>query len=430
MRQLFYLSTMLVVIGANAILDGRGVAARQAKPAHVVQPMRLCVSMPFGSPARRSLSQGIANSVILATEQWKTRFRAAHLPLFPPLMLDDAGTTGGNVFDAKREEQNARTCAHRNDAFGYVGPLNTPSTLVSQPILNRAAMVQLSPASTGIFLTSRLGRARQQPATYQHQLAYLTFYRLITTDAMQGPSDAAYLKERLHAGTYFAVDDGITYSAGLIGIMQAYAARIGLQLIGSAHIDATSPARVASTSEAIADLIAAKHPDGVLYAADSYDGLLPRLLRQKGYAGPLVSGDTILDDTFIKGAGVGAVNVFSSRAGPDLPAVGRSFQRAYAHRVHAALQAFDALAYAGASVALNAMYTAAAQGKLHGSLFQVREAILPYVANARWHGATGVTSFDRNGDNRNRIVSMYAIRQGKWIYAGKAPGATGVSPSG
>jgi branched-chain amino acid transport system substrate-binding protein len=254
---------------------------------------------------------------------------------------------------------------------------------------------------------------------------------------MQGPSDAAYLKERLQAGTYFAVDDGITYSAGLIGIMQAYAASIGLQLVGSAHLDPTAPARIESTSEAIADLIAARHPDGVLYAADSYDGLLPRLLRTKGYAGPLVGGDTILDEeAFIKGAGSGAVNIFSSRAGPDLAAVGRSFRQEYAHRFHVALQEFDALAYDGANIALDAMYAAATQGKLHGSLFQLRQSILPYVANVHWHGATGVTSFDRNGDTQNRIVSMYAIRQGKsdktphWIYVGKAPTVIGVSPAG
>ena len=60
----------------------------------------------------------------------------------------------------------------------------------------------------------------------------------------------------------------------------------------------------------------------------------------------------------------------------------------------------------------------------------MRVAILPYVAHVRWHGATGITSFDRNGDTRHRVISMYGTRNGKWVFVGVAPKVTGVSPTG
>jgi hypothetical protein len=56
--------------------------------------------------------------------------------------------------------------------------------------------------------------------------------------------------------------------------------------------------------------------------------------------------------------------------------------------------------------------------------------VLPYVAHVRWHGATGITSFDRNGDTTNRIVSVYAVRRGEWQFVGDAPGVRGVRPTG
>jgi hypothetical protein len=83
-----------------------------------------------------------------------------------------------------------------------------------------------------------------------------------------------------------------------------------------------------------------------------------------------------------------------------------------------------------ANIVLNAIYAAATHGKLHGSLFQMRRALLPYVARVRWHGASGLTTFDRNGDTTNRIVSVYTIRKHRLAYWGSAPKVPGVRPTG
>lgn len=44
---------------------------------------------------------------------------------------------------------------------------------------------------------------------------------------------------------------------------------------------------------------------------------------------------------------------------------------------------FDAPAYDAANIELNAIYQAALHGRLHGNIFQMRSAILPYVAHVQ-----------------------------------------------
>jgi len=428
-KQLFYLCTLLLVIGSNAVLDGRGYAAGQAKPVHAMLDVRLCTSLPIGLPSYLQLSQGIDNSVMLATEQWKTRFQAAHLALLPPLTLDDAGI---GRLDPKREEQNAKACIGRHDIFGFVGPLNSGDTFTSEPILNRAAMLQINPANTNASLTSPVTRKTLEPATFNHRLAYPTFYRLVTTDLLQGPADAAFIRQTLHAHGYFLVDEPGDYESGVAGEAQAYGTKIGLQLVGMAHIEGNSPSMIAASADRVADIVAAKQPDAVFCGCATPDlgAAFASPLRRRGYSGPLVGPDALLSADFITLAGSGAGNSYASNEGLDPAGASKAFRNAYRWRFHVHLQFYDAPAYDAANINLYGIYMAATHGTLRGSLFQMRAAILPYVAHVRWHGATGTTSFDRNGDNRHIVISMYGTRNGKWVFVGIAPQVRGVSPTG
>jgi branched-chain amino acid transport system substrate-binding protein len=319
----------------------------------------------------------------------------------------------------------------RQDTFGFVGPLDSGSVLFSAPVLNRAAMVQISPSNTDPPLTSPATRAVYQPATYHHRLAYLTYYRVITTDILQGPSIAAFLRYNLHAGTYFQVDDNSAYGSGLAGEVEAYALKIGLQPVGHAHLDTRSSSRVATSATAISAIIAAKHPDGVFFGgANGPGGILLKDLRQQGYTGPLMGGDGIHNPVFLRSAGNAAVNSYATELGLDISATSRAFRQAYRARFHVAQEMFDAYAYDAANIELHAVFLAATQGRSRANLRAMREAVLPRIAGVHWHGATGMISFDRNGDNAHPIISVYATRARRWVYVGVAPRVVGVSPTG
>jgi branched-chain amino acid transport system substrate-binding protein len=396
-------------------------------------PVRLCTSFPLEQGA---LPEGINNSVKLATERWTAQFRSAHLALLSPIVLDDVA---GNPprSDLNRERSVAQACVTRRDTFGYIGPLSSLVASASEPVLNRAGMVQISPSNTDPALTSPLTRAALEPATYRHLLPYVTYYRMVTTDALQGPSAAIYLKARLHATTYFLVDDESPYGTGLAGAMEAYAGMIGLRLIGQAHFDPTLNRTRASRLAAIADVIAAKHPDGVLFGGGQFPGVGPnpkwiaggyvaKDMRANGYLGPFIGGDAIAINLFVDAAGRGAVNLFATNPNADIAAAAPSFRRAYVRRFHIPVAPYDAPSYDAANILLHAIYQAATHGSFSGALHRMHTAVLSYVAHVRWHGAIGLTSFDQNGDTRNRIVSVYGVRNRNWVYVGIAPQTPGV----
>jgi len=370
--------------------------------------------------------------VILATDHWRSRFQAAHLQLLPPLSLDDSPSGNSPDVLPRREKKNALTCVRDRDVLGYIGPFNSPMTLVSEPILNRAGMVQISPGNTTPTLTTPGLRRLLEPATYHHRLAYPTYYRDVTTDVLQGPSDAAFMRERLHARTVFVVDDGAAYGSGLTQEVAAYGTKIGLRKIGTARITSGSTPAPANPSHlnAVADLITAEHPDAVYFGGvgPELDYLL-RALRTKGYRRPVVGPDEIHSTFSIDIRRAASDNTYASDYGFDPAALPQSFRRAYRRRFHVPLQIYDGFAYDAANIALNGIYQAAIHGRLHGTLFQRRAAILSYVAHVRWHGATGVTTFDRNGDTTHPILNMYEVRHRNWVFIGLAPRVTGVSPA-
>src|SRR5205807_8329289 len=135
----------------------------------------------------------------------------------------------GSTYSPDVERSNALKCIANKGAMGYVGTLNSGAALVSEPVLNRAHMVMISPANTNPELTAVKpyagagGRASQEPATFNHQIPYVTYYRTVTTDALQGPAGAVYAGRYLGAKSVYIVDDKLTYGAGLAATFKAEA---------------------------------------------------------------------------------------------------------------------------------------------------------------------------------------------------------------
>jgi len=428
MKRLFYVCSALVLVTSFGLTGGRGFAARQAAP---MMNVRLCFSSPFGVALYTAFVNGMFRGVELANSQWKSRFRAVHLNLLPPLKYDDARSDGVD-YGTDQERSNALKCIADHTVLAYMGTLNSGASLVSEPILNRAAMVMISGANTNPILTDPRSRAAQEPATYNHQLAYVTYYRTVTTDNLQGPDGAAFMKSRLHAKKYFLIDDKQTYGAGLAAAMDRYAqSKLGLQRVGQGHIDPSSADTIATTTDAVADQVVSSHPDAVYFGGNSATGVaLPRDLRKKGYNGPIIGGDAVVNTAFVKAEGQYAVNNYATSVGPDPVATSRNFRTAYNRMFHTALGPYDATFYDGANIALQAIYRAAQAGKLKGSIYNMRKAVITYVATIRHPGATGLTTFDRNGDTTNRIISLYTVSGAGWKFIGQAPLLRSINPTG
>lgn len=428
MKRTLYVCGSLALISSFGLAGGQSYAARQAAP---MMNVRLCVSAPVGIPSNAGLANGIYNGAKLASRQLKAQFAAAHLNLLQPITLDYAKSDGSGP-NPDQERQNALNCIANKTVMGYDGTLNSSMALVSEPILNAAGMVMISPSNSNVTLTSPKNRASQEPATYKHQIPYVTYYRTVTTDALQGPAGAIFLKNTLHAKSYYLVDDKQAYGAGLAASMDAYAkGKLGLHRVGIGHIDFTDSSSIAQTSNTVADGIVAKNPDAVYYGGNLETGYtLARRLRQKGYTKPIMGGDAIVDPSWISHSGAGAKNNYGSNIGPDIASASAKFQRAYKAAFHTGLRSYDATSYDAAKIILLGVLHAKQNGILKGSLKKMRLAVDNYVRHTNYFGATGHTTFDKNGDTQNRIISYYKVSGANWKYTGAASGLSAISPTG
>ena len=121
-----------------------------------------------------------------------------------------------------------------------VGTLNSSTSQTVQPILADRSIVQISPANTNPTLT--LG----EQATTAPKRPFASYFRVVTTDLIQGPFGAQYLVQKAGKKSIAVIDDGKTYGAGLAATFAAGSQearrRTSSRRRGSARRTPTSPA--------------------------------------------------------------------------------------------------------------------------------------------------------------------------------------------
>jgi branched-chain amino acid transport system substrate-binding protein len=301
--------------------------------------------------------------------------------------------------------------------LGYIGTLNSSMAQVSEPILNRGGMVMVSPSNTNPVLTSPLQRSTYEPLTASHRLAYPTYYRVVTTDALQGPVGAIYMKS-LGIKNFFLVDDQQTYGAGLAQHMSAWATgHLGMSEVGSGHLDTSSTASTATSASAVAREVVQKNPQAIYCGCDEpYSGPMLKAARRAGFKGYYFGGDAINDVSFgtFAGGNANLTETYSTTVG-NPAATPKSFTN-LEHKYYRGWIAgpYDALSFDASNVVLQAIYKSKLAGKLKGSNFQRRSSLLRYVDTGTYHGTVGTFHFDRNGDTSLRALSVWTWKGSAW----------------
>src|SRR5947209_6922325 len=309
MKKILYLGAMLTFIGSLSIAGYQKTLAAGSQAPLV--SVRLCSSAPVGIGANAHLVQGLWHGVSVATSTWRKKFKKVGLKLLAPRLLDDAKGDGSAV-DAAKGASTARTCLSAPAGMGFIGTLNSSMAQVAEPILNRQGMAMISPSNTNPILTNPNLRGTYEPATASGKLKYPTYYRVVTTDALQGPVGAIYMK-KLGINSFFLVDDQQTYGAGLAQHMAAWATgKLGMTEVGSGHLDTTSAAATASSTSAVARQVVQKNPQAIYCGGDNpYCAPMLKAARRAGFKGYFVGGDAINTVSFATFAG-GVANASQS----------------------------------------------------------------------------------------------------------------------
>lgn len=153
--------------------------------------------------------------------------------------LDDSLASTGAA-DEGQGAQNARKAVQDKSAIAFLGAYNSGISKVEIPILNKANILQVSPANTYIGLTQDApGSEPGEPDKY-YPAGKRTYARVVPADNIQG---AALAKASVDAGCKTATiwNSKTTYSAGLARNVQNSAKDAGLTIDGNEGIDIKAP---------------------------------------------------------------------------------------------------------------------------------------------------------------------------------------------
>jgi branched-chain amino acid transport system substrate-binding protein len=324
-----------------------------------------------------------------------------NLQAFP---LDDAVN---GVHDVAQGAKNVSQFVSDSSVLGMVGPFNSGVAAGEIPIANSANLAMISPSNTNECLTQEPsdGHCKGQAAKLR-QNGKNNYFRVCTTDLIQGPAGADYAYNKLGKKKVFVLNDQQQYGLGIAKNFAAQFTKDGGTVLNSdlGGFDPTSQTDFKSLLSRAQSLGA----DVVFFGGTTATkgGQI-----RKQMAGiidaPYVAGDGISGNQFAKDAGANAANSYFTVAGP-YPlklATAQSFNSAYKAEYSADPGAYSAQAYDAAAIIIAAVKKAIDDA---GGNMPSRDQVRAEVAKTQnFKGAIGTTSFDSNGDTTLKIITIY-----------------------
>jgi branched-chain amino acid transport system substrate-binding protein len=285
--------------------------------------------------------------------------------------------------------------------MGVVGSLNSSVAEKVAPILNGQHVVMISPANTNPTLTQG-----NDPAKKARPFEY--YFRVATTDLIQGPFAANYAYQTAGKRNVVVVHDKKTYGQGLALQFKAQFEKLGGKV---PTVETVEPED--KDFSAVLSKIKRYNPD-LIYFGGEYPAasLLTSQADQQGLKAPLMGGDGIFSGTYItvaKDAGLGDLATSVGAPTDQLPTA-KAFVDAYKAAGYAdPYEAYGAYAYDAANAIINGLAKVlAGQDKITDEL---RPKLRQAIQDASFDGVTGKVGFDEFGDTTTRILTVYKVEK-------------------
>ncbi|MFM0283159.1 branched-chain amino acid ABC transporter substrate-binding protein [Paraburkholderia sediminicola] len=270
-----------------------------------------------------------------------------------------------------------------------VGHLNSGTSIPAAKIYSDAGIVQISPSATNPQYTLQ---------------GFKTTYRMVATDAQQGPALAAYAAENLHVKTVAIVDDATAYGQGLADEFAKKAQSLGITVVSR---EATTDKAI--DFRAILTKIKGEHPDAIMYGGmDATGGPFAKQARQLGLKARIIAGDGVCTEQLSDLAGEGTDSVVCSEAGLAIAKMpgGKEFVKKFQARFDTPVQIYAPFTYDAVYIIVDAMRRANSTDPAK---------ILAQMPSTDYRGVVGETSFDSHGDVNHGAISIYDYKAGKKI---------------
>ncbi|WP_062607290.1 branched-chain amino acid ABC transporter substrate-binding protein [Caballeronia calidae] len=293
---------------------------------------------------------------------------------------DDAG-------DPRQATQAAQRLVD-DKVVAVIGHLNSGTSIPASKMYSDGGIVQISPSATNPAYTLQ---------------GFKTTYRIVATDAQQGPALASYAKS-MGIKSVAVVDDSTAYGQGLANEFEKKAKALGVKVVSH---DATNDKAV--DFRAILTKVKGENPDGIMYGGeDATGGPFAKQAKQLGLRAKIFGGDGVCTEKLSLLAGDAADNVICSAPGVALEKMpgGVAFEVKYEKRFGQPIQIYAPFTYDAVYIIVDAM-------KRANSIDPAK--VLSAMPSTDYKGVIGETKFDSKGDLKHGVISLYDFKSGKKV---------------
>lgn len=404
----FWASLVAILLGACTIGGGQPAG----------RPLRIAVDLPLtGTETRAALPAWNGIRFFVQTHPTLDGYAIE-------LVTADDGAAGGGSASPDRGAANVRSFLADANVVAMIGPFDGAVARKEIPLANVAGLAMVSPATSNpcltrdVYMPALLNPARTPisckvaglpPASDLRPSHVNNFFRLTTTDELQGAAAADFAVEKLHVLRAAVITDHELYGQGLAGAFNARLVRRGGTVLGHLDVeadntDATQFLKRMNEAGAQAIYFGGVSSVGCAIRAQMVSVFAP------GEATPFLGGDGIAHDpNCILAAGANSTGVYATAPIVDaasLPAAATvigEFKAKFGRPTD--FGPYTMLAYDATATLYAALNRAILAG---GGRLPSREAVTAELARTiGLEGVTGVLGFDAAGDTTNRVVSVF-----------------------
>ena len=294
--------------------------------------------------------------------------------------------------DDQADPRQATLVAQRlvdNGVKGVLGHFNSGASIPASRIYAKANLPQISLSSAPEY-------------TLQ---GFKTTFRVMPTDIQQGTVLGTLAVKKLGFKNIVVVDDRTAYGLGLADEFAKTVLAKGAKITDREYAtDKTVDFRAILTN------IKRRKADAIFYGGtDAQAAPLVQQMRELGMKIPLIGGEMVKTDTFLKMAGKAAEGSFATLLGLPLDKMpqGKTFVARYTQRFGAAPStSYAPYSYDSAKLMMTAMVKANSSDPAK---------YLPVLAKIALPGVTTPElSFDERGDLKHAAISVYKVVKGQW----------------
>lgn len=269
---------------------------------------------------------------------------------------------------------------------GLIGHLNSGTSIPASKLYSDNDIPQISPSATAVKYTAQ---------------GFKTAYRVMTNDEQQGRVVGQYAAK---LGKKIAViDDRSAYGQGLADEVVKAAQAAGAEIVAREYTSDKS-----TDFTAILTTIKGRNPDVIFFGGmDPQAAPMVQQMKRLGVTAQFMGGDGTQTAEFLHLAGANGEGVIASNPGLPLASMpgGKEFEQKFTAK-YGKIQNYSPYAYDAVMVMVGAMQRANSIDP---------KQYLAKLAKTNQNGVTGTIQFDQKGDLSHGSVTLYQVKDGKWV---------------